>query len=91
VRQVDNELEVVSSASKQRVDARDADITRDLALTFKGHPEFKDLSSSVKNGTVRLTGTVPSGWDQLEALRVSRHVTGVRAVEDDLKLGDSAS
>jgi osmotically-inducible protein OsmY len=91
VRQVDNELEVVSSASKKLVDARDADITRDLALTFKGHPEFKDIASSVKNGAVRLTGTVPSGWDQLKALRVSHHVTGVRAVEDDLKLDDSAS
>lgn len=91
VLQVDNQLEVVPTSSKKFVDAKDADITRDLALVFKDHSEFKGITTSVKNGTVRLTGAVPSGWDQLNALRIARRVAGVRTVEDDLKIDTSAS
>jgi osmotically-inducible protein OsmY len=45
----------------------------------------------VKNGTVRLTGTVSSGWDEVSAVRVTRQVAGVRAVEDQLKIVETAS
>lgn len=86
VTQVDNELQVVATAAKKAVDAKDTDISRDLALAFKDHSEYRSLSSSVKNGTVRLTGTVPSGWDRLKALRATRRIAGVRGIENDLKL-----
>ncbi len=86
VQQVDNQLEVVPSASKKAVEAKDGDISRDLALAVKDRPEFKNVKTSVKNGTVMLTGSVPSGWDQLNALRVTRSVAGVRSVENQLKV-----
>jgi hyperosmotically inducible protein len=85
VKRVDNQLEVVSSAEKKAVEAKDADITRDLALKFKDRPEQKNVSTSVKNGTVMLTGTVSSGWAQLNAVRMARSVPGVRSVENQLK------
>lgn len=83
---VENELEVVSSAAKKAVDAKDGDVTRDLALAFKDRPDFKDVKTSVKNGTVLVSGKVSSGWDQLNALRLARTVAGVRGVENQLKV-----
>ena len=87
---VQNQLEVVATSQRKVVDAKDADITRDLTLAFKDRTEFKSVETSVKNGTVRLTGTVSSGWDEVAAVRLARHVTGVRAVEDQLKVDEKA-
>ena len=84
VTNVENQLEVVASSKKEQVDAKDADITRDLVLVFK------KVDSTVKNGTVRLTGTVASGWDEVNAVRLARHVVGVRGVEDQLKVEEKA-
>jgi osmotically-inducible protein OsmY len=47
-------------------------------------PVFKDITVEVKNGVVRLTGTVPSWAWRLEAVAIARAIPGVRAVEDDL-------
>jgi osmotically-inducible protein OsmY len=88
VLKVDNLLEVVASNQKKAVDAKDADITRDLALAFKDRADLKSVTSSVKNGTVQLTGAVASGWEELSAVRVARQVTGVRGVEDQLKIDE---
>jgi hyperosmotically inducible protein len=90
VTNVENQLEVVASSKKEQVDAKDADITRDLVLVFKDREEFKKVDSTVKNGTVRLTGTVASGWDEVNAVRLARHVVGVRGVEDQLKVEEKA-
>ena len=47
----------------------------------------KDLRLlDVKNGVVRLTGTVPTGARRLEAAVLARSIQGVRAVNDDLRL-----
>ena len=57
--------------------------------------QYIDASSSLKkegitvvvqNGVVRLTGTVPTGAQRLEAAVVARAIPGVRAVQDDLRL-----
>ena len=44
---------------------------------------------AVKDGNVRLTGTIDSGWDRLQAVRAARSVRGVTAVHDDLMLAGS--
>lgn len=49
-------------------------------------PNFKDIIVEVRNGVVRLTGTVPSWAWRLEAVAAARTIPGVRAVEDDLRL-----
>jgi osmotically-inducible protein OsmY len=49
-------------------------------------PNFKDITVEVRNGVVRLTGTVSSWAWRLEAAAVARVIPGVRAVEDDLRL-----
>lgn len=86
VRQVDNQLEVVATAARQAVEAKDADVSRDLALAFQGRPAVSHVEAHVRNGTVQLQGTVPSGWDLLHALRLARGVSGVTGLENQLKL-----
>lgn len=86
VARVHNQLEVVASPLKQVVEAKDADITRDLSLAFQERPELKGVTSTVKNGVVQLTGTVASRWDEVNAVRLVRQVPGVRGIEDRLKL-----
>ena len=81
-----NQLEVVATSQKKFVEAKDADIAKDLALTLKDRAEFKSVDTAVKNGTVRLTGTVGSGWDEVNVVRVVRNVAGVRGVEDNIKI-----
>jgi osmotically-inducible protein OsmY len=64
---------------------RDEEVERAVKKAFNT-PDLKDISVEVKNGVVRLTGTVPSGARRLEAAVAARAVPGVRAVEDDLRL-----
>jgi hyperosmotically inducible periplasmic protein len=90
VTRVQNQLEVVPSSQKKVVEAKDADITRDLVLAFKDHADLKSVDTSVKNGVVRLTGTVESAWDEMAAVRVTRQVPGVKGVEDQLKVQEKA-
>jgi len=85
VKRVENELQVVASAKQAAGKVRDGDLERAVKQAFDT-PDLKDISIEVKNGVVRLTGTVPSGARRLEAAVAARAVPGVRAVEDDLRL-----
>lgn len=88
---VQNQLEVVATSQKKAVEAKDADVTRDLGLAFKVRPELNKVSTSVKSGVVRLTGNVDSGWDEVTAVRVARQVVGVRGVENQIKISPRAA
>jgi hyperosmotically inducible protein len=85
VKQVVNELQVVTSAKQAAVQVRDDELERAVKKAFDT-PDLKDISIEVKNGVVRLTGTVPTGARRLEAAVAARAIPGVRAVEDDLRL-----
>jgi osmotically-inducible protein OsmY len=85
VKRVDNELQVVASAKQAAGQVRDEEVERAVKQAFDT-PDLKDISIEVKNGVVRLTGTVLSGARRLEAAMAARAVPGVRAVEDDLRL-----
>jgi len=85
VKRVVNELQVVASAKQAAVKVRDEDIESEVKKAFE-KADFKDISVEVKNGVVRLKGTVPTGTRRLEAAVLARSVEGVRAVKDDLRL-----
>jgi hyperosmotically inducible protein len=89
VKRVENELQVVASAKQAAGKVRDEELERAVKHTFDT-PDLKDISIEVKNGVVRLTGTVPSGARRLEAAVAARTVPGVRSVEDDLRLAAAA-
>jgi hyperosmotically inducible protein len=90
VKSVQNQLEVVPSAEKKVVEAKDADIERDLKLAVKSRPDLSGVSFEVKNGLVRVSGIVQSDWELLSALRLTRQVHGVRAVQSDLRVEEPA-
>ena len=85
VKRVVNELQVVASAKQAEVKARDEDIESEVKKALE-KSDFKDISVEVKNGVVRLKGTVATGSRRLDAAVVARSVKGVRAVKDDLRL-----
>ena len=85
VKRVVNDLQVVASAKQAAVKARDEELARAVQQAFEP-AAFKDISVEVKNGVVRLTGTVVSGAQRLEASMAARAIPGVRAVKDDLRL-----
>jgi osmotically-inducible protein OsmY len=59
---------------------------REDAMKAFDAQDFKDVTVKVKNGVVRLTGTVLTGTRRLEAAVLARSIQGVRAVEDDLRV-----
>ena len=44
----------------------------------------------MKAGIVRLTGTVDTGWDKLNAVRLARTTPGVRGIEEQLVVKNDA-
>jgi osmotically-inducible protein OsmY len=88
VTKVKNELEVVASAKQPAVKMQDADIQRDVKKSFEDHAGLSNVDIAVKNCVARLTGTVPSGSQRLEAAVVARSTVGVCSVNDDLRIVD---
>ncbi|MEW5854480.1 MAG: BON domain-containing protein [Myxococcota bacterium] len=88
VRRVINELQVVPSARQEKVEARDEDLMRSIkrALDADDRLRDEDIRVTVRDGVARLTGTVTSEDDRLEATTTARRVKGVRSVDEDLKV-----
>lgn len=88
VKSVENQIEVVSLAKQEMVQARDEEIQAGVkkALTDSGQQENAGIDVEVKNGVVRLTGTVPTWQRNLSAVYVARSVTGVRSILNELKV-----
>ncbi|GEM_PF-139437 len=86
VTKVDNQLQVVAPANKDKVEAKDKDLASNLKVLFKDRAEFKGVNSEVKAGVVRLTGTVDSGWDKMNAVRLARMTPGVKSVEEQIAI-----
>lgn len=86
VRNLDNQLEVVADSRREVVDAKDADMDKDVKRELGRVAAFKKIDVETKNGVVRLTGTVGGSLDQLSAVIVARSVSGVRAVQNDLTM-----
>jgi hyperosmotically inducible protein len=93
VKRVENQIEVVSSAKHEMVEARDEEIQEGVkkALKDRGDQEEANIGVEVKNGVVRLTGTVPSWQRNLSAVYVARSVTGVRSVRNELRVENAAT
>lgn len=87
VKQVVNQLQVVAAAKQDVVKATDEQIEElveqrvddDVIANAK-------IDVQVSGGVVRLTGTVPSQTDRLQALTLARSTSGVRSVVDQLQV-----
>ena len=85
VKGVKNELQVGASVRQSAGQVRDGEIEREVK-TALDTPAFEDITVDVRNGVVRLTGTVPSWAWRLEAVAATYAIPGVRTVEDELRL-----
>jgi osmotically-inducible protein OsmY len=90
VKRVVNDLEVMTTTKEAAVKVRDEDIERDVKKAFE-QADYKDIGVAVKNGVVRLTGTVSTGARRLDAAVLARSIQRVRAVKDDLLLATAKS
>jgi hyperosmotically inducible protein len=91
VKRVVNELQVAPGAKKEEVKARDEDLKTAVKHALERRGELKDVDVDVKNGVVRLTGTVESEEQRLDAAIAARSTPGVRAVEDDLRISTATA
>ena len=83
---VDNQIEVGSQGVKEALS--DSAITTKLKAQFLEDDVLRhaDISVSTNNGIVTLTGTVPSLVAHARAVATARKSSGVRRVEDDLRV-----
>lgn len=88
VKSVKNELQVVPNSEKKVVAAKDDDIEKSVEVAFKDKKMFEKVKVDSKDGVVRLSGEVPTMADKLKAASVARSQSGVRAVQEDLKIDD---
>jgi len=93
VRRVVNSIEVVPSSRREQVDARDDDVQKAIEQKIKDRESLHDASISVdvKNGVARLTGSVPSEEERLEAAIAARSTAGVRSVQDQLRVTEASA
>ncbi|MFN2376264.1 MAG: BON domain-containing protein [Candidatus Binatia bacterium] len=81
---VKNQLQVVAVASQPAVEAKDDVIQKDVARNLGESAAFSKVSCEVKNCVARLTGSVSTGLDRVEAMQIARGTKGVCSVKDDL-------
>jgi hyperosmotically inducible protein len=87
VKNVRNELQIVSPAAKEAVKANDDQIKERIAKKVdKAVIDDSDIHVDVKDGVVRLTGEVERQTDRLRALTVARATDGVRSVVDEINV-----
>lgn len=88
VRTVRNDLQVVAESAQEKVEVKDEELTVKVndAIDKRDALEKADIDVEVKNGVVRLTGTVPNQTLRLVAATTARSIKGVRSVHDELKI-----
>jgi len=93
VRNVVNDLEVVSNAHKDAVSQSDDAITKAIQTRLGQRSTLadSDVNVEVSNGVARLTGHVDSWSEHLTALTLARSTSGVKKVIDDLEVRPKVS
>jgi hyperosmotically inducible protein len=88
VKNVRNDLQVVAKPAQDAVEVKDEDLTRKVNEVMDSREALKDadIDVEVKNGVVRLTGSVPSESLRLSAAIAARSVAGVKSVHDELRI-----
>lgn len=83
-----NALQVVPEEKQARVERKDDEILTAVRSTLDDDARLDgdDIDVEVKNGVVRLTGTVASPSDRVLAAQRARAVAGVRAVRQELQV-----
>jgi len=92
-KKVVNQLTVVPTAQRKRVDRQDDQIVTDVekALTKDARLKNTDIDVRAETGIVTLTGQAPSLETSVRASETARRVSGVRAVRNELAIPAGAA
>ena len=91
VKAVENKLNIVAESQEKQVKANDKEIKDRVEDRLEKDAVIShDIDVEVSNGTVRLTGTVGSQGERLQAITTARATTGVRSVVDSLQVEPEA-
>jgi len=84
VKNVKNELEVVTPEQRKEVTSDDKIIAKNVQTALKRDPDLKSAKVEVNNGIVSLSGEVKDITASARASETARMVGGVRSVKNDL-------
>ncbi len=73
--------------------SNDADLTMRIGIAFATRPRitWHDINVAARNGTVTLRGEVPTAYDRHLIIAVTRHVAGVRLVDDKISIAEASA
>ena len=93
VKSVQNELQVIPDVAAKRIEASDDQLQDSVKKRIEERQALKDdnINIEVKNGVVRLSGTVDGFGERMTALTVARSTEGVKSVIDDLRIEEKVS
>ena len=83
---VRNQLEVVPNRNLVAVQAKDDVVQASVKQNLGRYENLGGVTSEVSNCVARLTGSVASGVERLEAMQVARATPGVCSVRSDITL-----
>lgn len=81
---VSNLLQVMPHAGQPAIDAKDDVVQDAVSKRLKQRSALEEVRSEVTNCVARLTGSVASGADRVEAMQVARSTRGVCSVSQDI-------
>jgi len=84
VKSVKNDLQVVTPAARQAVDANDKDIAKAIETRLSKDSQLKKMDVRTDAGVVTLTGQVPTIGASAKASEMARGVAGVKSVKNQL-------
>jgi len=84
VKSVKNDLQVVTPAARQAVDANDKDITKAVEARLSKDSQLKKVDVRTDAGVVTLTGQVATIGASAKASEMARGVSGVKSVKNEL-------
>jgi len=84
VKSVKNDLQVVTPAARQAVDANDKDIAKAVETRLSKDSQLKKVDVRTDAGVVTLTGQVATIGASAKASEMARGVSGVKSVKNEL-------
>jgi hyperosmotically inducible periplasmic protein len=89
VKNVKNDLQVVSASTRPAVTTDDKVITRSVESRFSRDPELKKIDVRTDAGVVVLSGQVASITAAARASEAAHKVAGVKAVKNELRVNQA--
>jgi hyperosmotically inducible periplasmic protein len=89
VKNVKNDLQVVSASTRKAVTADDKVITRSVETRFSKDPELKKIDVRTDAGVVVLSGQVANITAAARASEMAHKVDGVKAVKNELRVNQA--